>query len=301
MSKTSLKDRVAVITGAGGGLGRAYALELAKLGARVLVNDVEESAEDSSPAPAQKVVEEIKEAGGEAEANYDSVAEWESAKSIISSAVESFGKIDILVNNAGILRDKSLMKMEVEDFLSVIKVHLEGTFYCTKAAMPYMREQGYGRIVSASSAAGLYGNFGQSNYAAAKMGIVGLMNCVKEEGANYGILANTVVPTAGTRMTATIMPADVVEKLKPEHVAPLVAYLCSDDCTVNGRVFTAGGGYFSRAAVMEGPGHYFNPDREINADMIADHLDYIDNLQGGRGFNNAGEQTAQVLSRLMKE
>ncbi len=303
MSGISLEGRTAVVTGAGGGLGKAYALLLADLGAGVVVNDAGVSADGTGldAAPAQQVAEEITDRGGKAVASQHSVSEWDSAQNIIKTAVDSWGRVDILVNNAGILRDKSLLKMEVEDFQEVIKVHLEGTFYCIKAALPYMREQEYGRIVSASSAAGLYGNFGQGNYAAAKMGIVGLMNCVKEEVQKYGIKVNTIVPTAGTRMTAGVLPSEVVEKVKPQYVAPMVAYLCSDHCEVSGSIFTAGGGYFSRAQVLEGPGHYFNPDREITVDMIAEHMEWIDNLRAARGFSNASEQTTQVLSRLMQQ
>ena len=180
---------------------------------------------DSSPA--RLVVDEILKCGGEAVASYDSVADWKGAQRIIELAVERFGRIDILINNAGILRDKSLLKMEPEDYRQVVAVHLDGTFYCTKAALSHMRRQNYGRIVSASSPTAIYGNFGQANYGAAKMGIAGLMHCVKQEGARYNIMANTIVPTAGTRMTATVMPPELTDQLKPEFVAPLVAWMCS--------------------------------------------------------------------------
>jgi len=294
-------DGTAVITGAGGGLGRAYALLLASRGAKVVVNDLGGTFDGvgSDTAAAQKVVDEIKALGGEAVANFDSVSQWESAVKIIQTAVDHYGKIDILINNAGILRDKSLMKMEIEDYLKVMAVHLNGTFFCTKAAFAEMRKQNYGRIVSTASAAGVYGNFGQTNYGAAKMGIVGLMNCVKQEGARYGILANTIVPTAGTRLTATVMPPDVVEKVKPEYVAPLVAWLCSEQCDVSGNIFTAGGGYFSRAAVVEGPGVFFDPSREITVEMVVEKLDQIKSLEGGREFGSALEQTGYALSKLV--
>ncbi|HOB86594.1 MAG TPA: SDR family oxidoreductase [Bacillota bacterium] len=301
MSEIRFDGRVAVITGAGGGLGRAYALLLASRGAKVVVNDLGGTFDGvgSDTAAAQKVVDEIKALGGEAVANFDSVSQWESAVKIIQTAVDHYGKIDILINNAGILRDKSLMKMEIEDYLKVMAVHLNGTFFCTKAAFAEMRKQNYGRIVSTASAAGVYGNFGQTNYGAAKMGIVGLMNCVKQEGARYGILANTIVPTAGTRLTATVMPPDVVEKVKPEYVAPLVAWLCSEQCDVSGNIFTAGGGYFSRAAVVEGPGVFFDPSREITVEMVVEKLDQIKSLEGGREFGSALEQTGYALSKLV--
>jgi len=302
MANINLNDRVAVVTGAGGGLGEAYSLELASRGAKVVVNDLGTAADGrgADKTSAQKVVDRIRKNGGEAVASYDSVTDQSGAQKIVKTALDTYGRVDILVNNAGILRDKSFLKMDPEDFLQVVKVHLEGTFYVTRAVFPYMKNQGYGRIISASSAAGLYGNFGQSNYGAAKMGIVGLMNCLSQEGSRYGIFTNTVVPVAGTRMTASVMPPEAAEKVKPEYVAPLVAYLCSEQCRENGKIFTAGGGYFSRVAVMEGLGHYFNPEQEIKAEMIAENLERIDNLQGAREFQSAVEQTTQVLSRIMQ-
>jgi len=303
MTKIRFDNRVAVVTGAGGGLGRAYALMLANRGAKVVVNDVgaDTDGSGSNATPAQQVVNEIKNSGGEAVANYDSVSEWESARRIIESAIDNFGRVDILINNAGILRDKSLLKMEIEDFCTVVDVHLLGTFFCTKAAFPYMKEQGYGRIISISSAAGLYGNYGQTNYGAAKMGIVGLMNSVKIEGTRYGISANTVVPFAGTRMTATVMPSDEVKKVKPEYVTPIVGYLSSEDCKDTGKVFTAGGGYFGRAAVMEGQGCYYDPDETITVEMVAKKIDNIKDLQSAREFDSAIKQTANILSRIIEK
>ncbi|HOL18235.1 MAG TPA: SDR family oxidoreductase [Bacillota bacterium] len=300
MSEIRFDGRVAVITGAGGGLGRAYALLLASRGAKVVVNDLGGTFDGSGAdqTPAQKVVDEIKAAGGEAVANYDSVSEWESAQNIIKTALDSFGKIDILINNAGILRDKSLMKMEIEDYRKIMSVHLDGTFFCTKAAFPHMREQGYGRIVSTASAAGLYGNFGQTNYGAAKMGIAGLMNCVAQEGARYGILANTIVPTAGTRLTFTVMPEEVIGKVKPEFVAPIVAWLCSEQCQDSGKMFSAGGGYFSRAAIVEGPGVVLDAGKEITIEAVVEKLDQIKSLEGGREYASAMEQAGMILSKM---
>lgn len=300
MSEIRFDGKVAVITGAGGGLGKAYALLLGSRGARVIVNDLGGTfdGEGADSTPAQKVVDQIKAAGGEAVANYESVSEWESAQKIIQTAIDTYGRIDILINNAGILRDKSLLKMEIADYLKVIEVHLNGTYFCTKAAFPHMREQNYGRIVSTASAAGVYGNFGQTNYGAAKMGIVGLMNCVCQEGARYGILANTIVPTAGTRLTATVMPPDVVDKVKPKYVAPMVVYMCSEQFQESGKIFTAGGGYFSRAAVVEGPGVFFDTGAEITLDMIAGKIEQIRSLEGGREYSSAMEQTGYVLSKM---
>ncbi len=301
MSELRFDGRVAVITGAGGGLGRAYALLLAERGAKVVVNDLGGTfdGEGADSTPAQKVVDQIKSGGGDAVANYESVSEWDSAQKIIQAAIDQYGQVDILINNAGILRDKSLLKMEIADYLKVIEVHLNGTYYCTKAAFAHMREQGYGRIVSTASAAGVYGNFGQTNYGAAKMGIVGLMNCVCQEGARYGVLANTVVPTAGTRLTATVMPPDVVDKVKPEYVAPMVVYMCSEQFQESGKIYTAGGGYYSRAAVIEGPGIFLDTGAGITPDMIAGQIEKISSLEDGREYSSAMDQTGYVLSKMI--
>ncbi len=224
MAEVRFDDRVAVVTGAGGGLGREYALLLANRGAKLVINDLGGAFDGtgSGHTAAEKMCQEIKDLGGEAVPNFDSVADWEGASNIIKTAIDAFGKVDILINNAGILRDKSFIKMDMEDYEKVMGVHLNGTFFCSKAAFPHMRENNYGRIISASSGAGVYGNFGQANYGAAKMGIVGLMHVLKQEGAKYNIMANVIVPVAGTRMTATVFPADLLDVLKPEFVAPIV-------------------------------------------------------------------------------
>ena len=303
MEKINFDGKVAVITGAGGGLGKAYALLLASRGAKVVVNDLGGSFDGSGSdaTPAQQVVDEIKAAGGEAVANYDSVAEYESAQNIIKTVLDNYGRIDILVNNAGILRDKSIIKMELEDYRKIMAVHLDGTFFCTKAAFPLMKEQNFGRIVSTASAAGLYGNFGQTNYGAAKMGIAGLMNCVAQEGARYNVKANTIVPTAGTRLTFTVMPEDVIGKVKPEFVAPIVAWLCSENCEESGKMYSAGGGYFSRAAVVEGEGVVFNAEKEITIEMLAEKIDKINSLDNAREYGSAMEQAGTVLSKMSTE
>jgi NAD(P)-dependent dehydrogenase (short-subunit alcohol dehydrogenase family) len=295
--------RVAVITGAGGGLGRAHALLLASRGAKRVVNDLGGSFDGtgSGATPASTVCDEIKAAGGEAVPNYDSVSEWDSAQKIIQTAVDAFGKIDILINNAGILRDKSMMKMDLVDWDLIIAVHLSGTFFCTKAAFPFMREAGYGRILSTSSAAGLYGNFGQTNYAAAKLGIAGMMNSVKLEGAKYNIKANTLVPVAGTRLTATVMPPQIVEKLKPEYVSPVAAYLVSEDCQLSGAMMVAGAGYFSRAAVVEGQGVFFDDPDKVSVDDIAAKIADITSLEGGTEFDSVQAQTGRALSHIKFE
>jgi NAD(P)-dependent dehydrogenase (short-subunit alcohol dehydrogenase family) len=293
-------DRVAVITGAGGGLGRAHALLLASRGAKVVVNDLGGAMDGTGgdATPAQKVCDEIKAAGGEAVPNYNSVADWDGAQGIVKTAIDSFGKIDILINNAGILRDKSMLKMTTEDWDLIMAVHLSGTFYCTKAALPLMREANYGRILSTSSAAGIYGNFGQTNYGAAKMGIAGMMLSVRLEGAKYNITANTLVPVAGTRLTATVMPPQVVDQLKPEFVSPIAAYAVSEQCTLSGQIFVAGAGYFSRAAIVEGPGVFFDDAAAVSPDDIAGKINDIVNLTGAVEYDSATAQTGHSLSHL---
>jgi len=300
MSEVRFDGRVAVVTGAGGGLGRAYAFLLASRGAKVVVNDLGGSFDGvgADTRAAQIVVDEIKAAGGEAVPSYDSVADPESAEKIIQTAIDAFGKVDILINNAGILRDKSLMKMSLEDYRLVMSVHMDGTFFCTKAAFPIMRENNYGRIVSTASGTGVYGNFGQANYGAAKMGIVGFTGCIKHEGAKYNILANVIVPQAGTRMTATVLPPNVVDKLKPDYVAPIVGWLASEQCNVSGQLYMAGAGYFSRAAITEGPGVFLDPDKSITIEDVVEKLPQIQSLEGGREYGSVTEQTMYVLSNL---
>jgi NAD(P)-dependent dehydrogenase (short-subunit alcohol dehydrogenase family) len=248
-------DRVAIITGAGAGLGRAYALELAKRGAKVVVNDFGGARDGSggSSAPADKVVQEILSAGGQAVANYDSVATPAGGEAIVRTATDAFGRVDILINNAGILRDKTLVKMEPAEWDAVVAVHLNGSYNVTRPAFLKMRENGYGRIVVTTSSAGLYGNFGQTNYSAAKLALVGFMNTLKLEGQKHNINVNAIAPVAATRLTEDILPPDLFEKLKPEFVAPIVVYLCSERCQVSGAIYNAGMGCFSRAAVLTGP------------------------------------------------
>ncbi len=300
MSEVRFDGRVAVITGAGGGLGRAYALLLSSRGAKVVVNDLGGSFDGvgADTRAAQLVVDEIKAAGGEAAPSYDSVSDPESAENIIKTAVDAFGKVDILINNAGILRDKSLLKMSLEDYRLVMSVHMDGTYFCTKAAFPIMREQGYGRIVNTASGTGVYGNFGQANYGAAKMGIVGFTNCIKQEGAKYNILANVIVPQAGTRMTATVLPPNVVDKLKPDYVAPIVGWLVSEQCNVSGQLYMAGAGYYSRSAITEGPGVFLDPEGTITIEDVVEKLPQIQSLEGGREYGSVTEQTMHVLSNL---
>lgn len=255
MADYSFEGKVAIVTGAGHGLGRSHALELARRGAKVVINDLGGSIDGSggSSEAALKVVEEIKAAGGEAIANGASVSDPAGAQGLIDDALNQLGRLDIVINNAGILRDKSFKNMTLEDFRAVIEVHLMGTMLVTKAAWPVLYEQQYGRIVVTSSASGLWGNFGQTNYSAAKLGIVGFMNTLAKEGAKKNITTNAICPIAGTRMTANLLPKQMADKLTPELVTPMVVYLCTDDAP-NGYIMQAGGGRFYRAQMMENQG-----------------------------------------------
>jgi NAD(P)-dependent dehydrogenase (short-subunit alcohol dehydrogenase family) len=250
MSEIRYDERVAVITGAGGGLGKTYAQLLASRGAKVVVNDLGGAADGSGAGSsmADQTVKEINEAGGTAVANYDSVATPEGGEAIIQTALDNFGRVDILINNAGILRDKSFTKLEPQNLEIVLDVHLKGAFYVTQPAFRSMKENNYGRIVFASSGAGIFGNFGQSNYGAAKMGLVGLCNVLAVEGAKNNIKCNAIAPIAKTRMTEALL-GPLADKLAPEFVTPLVAYLVSEQCEITHEIFDVGGGRYARIFV----------------------------------------------------
>ena len=283
--------RVAIVTGAGAGLGRVYALELAKRGASVVVNDLGGSRDGSgegSKSPADRVVEEIKALGGEAVANYDSVSTPGGGEAIVDTAIKVFGRLDIVINNAGVLRDKTLVKMEPENWDVVLDVHLKGAYNVTRPAFVKMRENGYGRIVLMTSAAGLYGNFGQTNYSAAKMGLVGFMNTLKLEGEKHNIKVNTVAPIAGTRLTEDVLPPDLFEKLTPEFVAPLVLYLCSEQCPVNGSIYNAGMGYFNRVGILTGKGVVIGDGKVFpTPEDVAANMEKVKSLDGAEEFKSA--------------
>ncbi len=275
MNEIRFDGQVVVVTGAGGGLGREHALLLAKRGASVVVNDLGGNVHGAGAghAPADQVVAEITAAGGKAVANYDSVATPEGGKAIVASAVEAFGRLDALVHNAGILRDKSILKLEQADIEDVLDVHLKGAFWLCQPAFAVMKEQGYGRIVLTSSASGLFGNFGQSNYGAAKTGLVGLMRVLSIEGARYGIQVNCVSPAARTRMTEELL-GPLAEHLAPAHVAPLVAFLCSRDCDFTSEIITAGGGRFARVFLGLAPGWYGGAE-PVSPEEVAGHMEQI--------------------------
>jgi NAD(P)-dependent dehydrogenase (short-subunit alcohol dehydrogenase family) len=278
MAMIEFQDRVAVVTGAGGGLGREHAMLLAARGAAVVVNDLGGSVhgEGASSSAADAVVERIRADGGVATAEYSSVSTPEGGEAVIAKAIDEFGRVDIVVNNAGILRDRTLTNMEWDELHAVLDVHLRGAFYVTKPAVVHMKEQGYGRIVMTSSASGLFGNFGQTNYGAAKAGLIGLMNVLKLEGARYDIKVNAVAPIARTRMTEELL-GDLVEKLDPASVAPAVAYLCSEECGLTGEIWSVGGGSVSRIFVALTDGYFKHPDHQgpLTIEDVAANISHI--------------------------
>ncbi len=300
MKKIRFDGRVAIVTGAGGGLGRVYALELAKRGASVVVNDLGGARDGTgagSSSPADKVVKEIQDLGGKAVASYDNVATPEGGEAIVKTALDAFGRVDILINNAGILRDKSFVKMEPENWAAVLAVHLNGAYNVTKPAFKVMRDNGFGRIIMTTSAAGLYGNFGQTNYSSAKMALVGFMNTLKLEGAKYDIKVNTIAPLAGSRLTEDIMPPEIFVKMKPEFVAPMVLYLCSDNCTETGKIFNAGMGYFNRAAVLTSAGVQLgDAQNPPTPEQIDENIDKISAMEGAKEFTDLNSALFDLLT-----
>ena len=288
-SSIRFDNRVAIVTGAGGGLGRSHALMLAARGAKVVINDPGGAVNGigGDQAAADKVVAEIKASGGAAVANYSNVADPEGARALIKCAVDAFGRIDVLINNAGILRDKSLSKMEPPDFASVVAVHLLGSAYCSHEALPHMQGQGFGRIVMTTSAAGLYGNFGQTNYGAAKLGLVGLMNSLKHEGQKYGIFVNTIAPVALTRMTEGLPFASMLQEARPERVSAAVVFLASEACQLTGEIVAAGAGYFARVQLVESQGVHL-PIADVSPESFAANWNEIADMSNARPFASAG-------------
>ena len=255
-----VEGRVVVVTGAGGGLGRQHALLFAQRGAKVVVNDLGGARDGTgqSSEMADMVVKEILDAGGEAVANYDNVATSEGGAAIVQTALDAFGHIDIVVNNAGILRDVSFGKMTDQQWDAVLKVHLYGTMHVTRAAWPHLRDQSFGRVIVTTSTSGLYGNFGQANYAAAKLGLVGLINSLAIEGRKYSITANAIAPVAATRMTEDIFPQELFAQFDPAYVSPAVVYLASEECTDTAQIILAGGGTYARVQYFQGKGVSFS-------------------------------------------
>jgi NAD(P)-dependent dehydrogenase (short-subunit alcohol dehydrogenase family) len=300
MSDLRFDGRVAIITGAGGGLGRAHALELARRGAMVLVNDLAPSVgSDGTPSSAaQRVVDEITVLGGRAAVSTDSVSTPQGGLAIVDAALEAFGRVDILINNAGILRDKAFHKMDPAMMDAVIDVHLKGAFYVTQPAFRLMREQGYGRIVSTSSASGLFGNFGQANYGAAKAGLAGLTRVLALEGVGHGVCANAIAPIAATQMTQGIL-GDLADKVSPDSVSPLVAYLAHEDCAVNGHVYSVAGGRVARIFVAETFGVVLP---ENTAEGVRDHLALIDQVDVSRCHQPSSlDDETTIIAKALSE
>lgn len=291
--------RVAVITGAGGGLGRTYALELARRGARVVVNDLGGTVDGtgSSQQAADVVVAEIEEDGGEAVASYDSVATEKGGSAIVQTALDAYDTVDIVVNNAGILRDKSFANMTVDQVEAVLDVHLRGAFHVSLPAFKIMKENGFGRFVFTSSASGLFGNFGQANYGAAKAGLVGLSNVLAVEGLRYEIRSNVIAPIATTRMTEELL-GPFAGMVQPEQVTPMVVYLCSEQCRLTHEIFTAGGGRYGRVVIATNRGWFVGQDRQATPEDIAGHLDEIRDVSDPVVPSNNNEEIALLAEML---
>jgi NAD(P)-dependent dehydrogenase (short-subunit alcohol dehydrogenase family) len=298
MADIRFDNQVAIVTGAGGGLGRQHALELARRGAKVVVNDLGGSMDGSggSSAAAMAVVAEIEALGGEAIANGSSVTDDAGVARMVADAFDRWGRIDILIANAGVLRDKSFSKMEIADFEFVLNVHLMGTVKPVKAVWEIMRTQNYGRIVVTTSSSGLYGNFGQTNYGAAKLGLVGFMNTLKIEGQKNNIHVNAISPVAATRMTENLMPPEMIAKLAPEAVTPGVVFLCSDEAPT-GVVLTAGAGAFAMAKIVETEGVYLK-DGDLTVEGVRDHWAKIADAEGQKAYVTGGEQTQKFFRKM---
>jgi NAD(P)-dependent dehydrogenase (short-subunit alcohol dehydrogenase family) len=289
--------RVAIVTGAGNGLGRAHALGLASRGAKVVVNDFGGARDGTggSLSPAEAVVEEIRKAGGTAMADGADVSNFEQVTAMVERATKEWGSVDIMCANAGILRDKSFGKMEVADFRKVLDVHLVGSFYCCKAAWAGMRDRNYGRIVLTTSSSGLYGNFGQANYGAAKSGMVGLMNVLAEEGRKTNIRVNIISPTAATRMTEELLPPQALQLMRPESITPAVEYLLSEDAPTR-TIMGAGAGSFAVIKVLESEGINL-PESEWTPDAVAAHFAEISDMSKAKALQGAFEQTQKYVAQ----
>jgi NAD(P)-dependent dehydrogenase (short-subunit alcohol dehydrogenase family) len=298
MADLGYDGKVAIITGAGGGLGRQHALLLASRGARIVVNDLGGSVSGEgggNEGPAHTTAKEIESLGGEAVADTNSVATPEGGEGIVNTAIEAFGRVDIVINNAGILRDKTFHNMTPEFLDPVIDVHLKGAFNVTRPAWIKMREQGYGRVVNTASGSGLFGNFGQSNYAAAKLGLVGFTRVLANEGKKYNIKANAIAPIAWTRMTENLM-GEMQEKLDPKYVSPLVAYLVSEECAVSGEVYSVAGGYVARVFIGVTQGIF--EGEKISPEVVRDKIDQIRDETGYYVPQEPTEEFQHVFPKL---
>ena len=292
MGKISFDGKVVIVTGAGAGLGKEYALEFARRGASVIVNDLGVALDGtgSTHSAADTVVEEIKKFGGKAVANYDSVSTPEGGSGIVKTAVDTFGTIDVLVNNAGFVRDKTFAKMNIEEWDAITSVHLRAAFCVTHPALAVMREHNYGRIIVTSSTSGLFGNFGQSNYGAAKLGLVGFMNVLKLETSKYNVHINAIAPNAYSRMTENLIPKELSAKLQAKFNVPMVVYLCSEECGENGSIFTMGAGWYAKSAIVCAPGACLGDgSRDISAEEVGENFAKITDLTGSRPLQNSLE------------
>ncbi|QBF25220.1 SDR family oxidoreductase [Pseudomonas tructae] len=294
-----LDDKVVIVTGAGGGLGRAHALLFARHGANVLVNDLGGSThgEGASASAADRVVAQIREEGGTAVANHDSVSD---GQRIVEQAMDSFGRVDVVINNAGILRDKTFHKMDDSDWEQVYQVHLEGAYKVTRAAWPHLREQNWGRVIFTASTSGIYGNFGQANYGAAKLGLYGLTRTLAIEGRKHGILVNAIAPTGGTRMTEGLIPPQVFEQLKPELVSPLVVYLGSGECQDSGGLYEVGGGWVGKVRWERSLGVGFDPREGFSAQDVAANWEQIGNFDNAVHPQDSLQALQQMMANLQK-
>ncbi|QKX17215.1 SDR family NAD(P)-dependent oxidoreductase [Microbulbifer sp. YPW1] len=298
MSKL-FQDKVAIVTGAGNGLGKSHALALARLGAKVVVNDLggDRAGQGASATAAQQVVEEIQAAGGTALVDGGDITRFADAEAMVQKALDAWGRVDILINNAGILRDKSFAKMDLADFRSVLEVHLMGTVNCCKAVWEPMRAQNYGRILMTTSASGLYGNFGQSNYGAAKMAVVGLMNTLRLEGAKNNIHVNALAPTAATRMTEDLLPPDFANLLSTESVTAGALAMCTEEAP-SGEILCAGGGCYSRTTIFETEGVFVRPESQ-NAEHVAGQWQQIADTTTQHNLDNAAGQTERFIRKAL--
>ncbi len=294
----SFEGQVALVTGAGNGLGRAYALDLAKRGAKVVVNDLggDPSGQGENASAAQKVVDEIKAAGGDAAANHDSVSSYDGGFNMVKTAIDNFGRLDVVICNAGILRDTAFHNMSEEDWDKIFAVHIKGSFTVLRAAWPVFRQQAYGRVILTTSSSGIYGQFGQANYGSAKTAMLGLMNVLKQEGAKYNVNVNTIAPVAGTRLTQTVMPQEMVDKLVPEMVVPAVTYMVSKECSDSGLIIEAGAGNFNRAAIVKGPGIRPGMDDLKSAEWCQENWSAITSLEGAEPQWRTGQSMKDFLA-----